>query len=125
MSITNETILHVDLGKLEENFNYLKSKLKPKTKIIGVDPEGAPSMSISIEKGENTELSVVDKFVDGASVKKVGDLNFKICQEHLDEMATVHEGKICQTILDMYNKDARARSSSANRLAVLFQNFAD
>ncbi len=36
MSIANETILHVDLGKLEENFNYLKSKLQPKTKIIGV-----------------------------------------------------------------------------------------
>ena len=96
--------------------------LSPQTKIIGVEPEGAPSMSVSIEKGLNTELSVVDKFVDGASVKKVGDLNFKICQEHLDEMATVHEGKICQTILDMYNKDAIVvEPAGAMTVAVLEQ----
>lgn len=36
MSVSNETILHVDLTKLERNFNYLKSKLDSKTKIIGV-----------------------------------------------------------------------------------------
>ena len=36
MVFANETILHVDLSKLEENLNYLKSKLKPQTKIIAV-----------------------------------------------------------------------------------------
>ena len=36
MSFANETILHVDLNKLEQNYNYLKAKLKPETKIIGV-----------------------------------------------------------------------------------------
>ena len=36
MSAAHETILHIDLKKLEHNFNYLKSKLNNKTKIIGV-----------------------------------------------------------------------------------------
>ena len=64
----------------------------------------------------------IDKFVDGASVKKVGALNFELCRQHLDEIATVHEGKICQTILDMYNKDAIVvEPAGAMTVAVLDQ----
>ena len=114
--------LPVGGGGVASGISSVFKTLSPQTKIIGVEPEGAPSMTLSIEKGTNTELSVVDKFVDGASVKKVGDLNFKICQEHLDEMATVHEGKICQTILDMYNKDAIVvEPAGAMTVAVLEQ----
>ncbi len=36
MKIIHETILEIDLNKLANNFNYLKSKLKPDTKIIAV-----------------------------------------------------------------------------------------
>lgn len=83
-------------------FNTLSSH----TKIIGVEPDGAPSMKISIENGKNTALSNIDKFIDGAAVKKVGDLTFSICKENLHDIITVHEGKVCQTILDLYNRDA-------------------
>ena len=80
--------------------------LSPDTKIIGVEPKGAASMSISIDKNENTELHLIDKFVDGAAVKKVGDLTFQICKQNLEKVLTVDEGKICETILNLYNKDA-------------------
>ncbi|WP_378187289.1 threonine ammonia-lyase [Aquimarina sp. W85] len=80
--------------------------LSPKTKIIGVEPMGAPSMSISITKNRNTEINNIDKFIDGAAVKRVGDLNFEICKMYLDDIITVPEGWVCQTILDLYNKDA-------------------
>ncbi len=83
-------------------FNTLSSH----TKIIGVEPDGAPSMKISIENGKNTALSNIDKFIDGAAVKKVGDLTFSICKENLHDIITVHEGKVCQSILDLYNRDA-------------------
>src|SRR5690606_40122357 len=75
-------------------------------KIIGVEPEGAPSMSVSIKNNKNTELQHIEKFVDGAAVKRVGDLTFPICKENLHDMITVPEGKVCQTILELYNKDA-------------------
>ena len=81
-------------------------KLSPKTKIIGVEPAGAPSMLTSIENNKNTLLSKIDPFVDGAAVKRVGDLSFAICKEHLSDIITIPEGKICQTILDLYNRDA-------------------
>ena len=63
-------------------------------------------MSTSLEKNEITTLDKIDPFVDGASVKKVGNISFQLCQKYLDEILLVPEGKICQSILNMYNKDA-------------------
>lgn len=93
-------------GGLASGLSSIVKELSPKTKIVGVEPNGAPSMSTSIDKGEIVKLEHIEKFVDGASVQRVGDLTFDICQKNLDVMTTVHEGKICQTILEMYNKDA-------------------
>lgn len=93
-------------GGLASGVSTIFKELSPKTKIIGVEPEGAPSMSVSIKNNKNTELEHIDKFVDGAAVRRVGDLAFPICKANLDEMITVPEGKICHTILELYNKDA-------------------
>lgn len=84
---------------------YLKQQL-PNVTLIGVEPEGAPSMLTSLNNGENTALTTIDRFVDGAAVKRVGDKTFAICREILDEMLTVPEGKVCTTILKLYNEDA-------------------
>ncbi|MFL1011986.1 threonine ammonia-lyase IlvA [Flavisericum labens] len=93
-------------GGLASGLSTVFKNLSPETKIIGVEPEGAPSMKISIENNENTELEHIEKFVDGAAVKRVGDLNFEICKENLHQVITVPEGKVCETILELYNKDA-------------------
>ncbi|WP_375239146.1 threonine ammonia-lyase IlvA [Aurantibacter sp.] len=98
--------LPVGGGGLASGVSSVFKKLSPDTKVIGVEPLGAPSMSTSIKNQSNTKIENVDKFVDGASVQKVGDLNFEICKSNLDEMVTVHEGRICQLILDLYNKNA-------------------
>jgi threonine dehydratase len=81
-------------------------QLSPNTKIIGVEPSGAPSMKISLEKGINSTLDSIDNFVDGAAVKRVGEISFSYCKKHLDDIVLVDEGAICQSILEMYNKDA-------------------
>lgn len=81
---------------------YIK-RLSPTTKIIGVEPQGACSMKQSLDNNEVVTLDKIDKFVDGAAVKRVGDLTFKICQDVLDEVLVVSEGKVCTTILEMYN----------------------
>jgi len=84
---------------------YFK-QISPNTKIIGVEPAGAPSMKMSLENGEVTPLKDIDKFVDGAAVQRVGDLTFKVCQQVVDDIVTVPEGKVCTTILELYNQDA-------------------
>jgi threonine dehydratase len=85
--------------------SYIRS-VKPSVQLIGVEPLGAPSMKNALENGGPVTLETVDKFVDGASVKRVGDLNFHHCNVLLDEMLLIPEGKICTTILKLYNEDA-------------------
>jgi threonine dehydratase len=84
---------------------YFKT-YSPKTKIIGLEPEGAPSMLEALKAGAPVTLDSIDRFVDGAAVKRVGDLTFSICKEVLDDMHLVPEGKACSTILKLYNEDA-------------------
>jgi len=93
-------------GGLASGLCAVFKALSPNTKIIGVEPQGAPSMKTSMEKGVNTKLNQIDKFIDGAAVQRVGDYTFSICKEYLKDMVTVAEGKVCQTILDLYNRDA-------------------
>jgi len=51
-------------------------------------------------------LASIDKFVDGAAVKRVGELTYAICKETLDDVVLIPEGKVCTTILDLYNQSA-------------------
>ncbi|MEO0570954.1 MAG: threonine ammonia-lyase IlvA [Bacteroidota bacterium] len=113
LEVLKQTTLAIDYvfvavggGGLASGLIGVFSALSPNTKIIGVEPAGAPSMKIAIKKGKLIELSSIDKFIDGAAVQKVGQYTFDICKEHLYEMVTVDEGKVCQTILDLYNRDA-------------------
>jgi threonine dehydratase len=78
----------------------------PGTKIIGLEPEGAPSMYAALKAGHPVQLEEIDRFVDGAAVKQVGELTFSICKEVLDDMHLVPEGKVCSTILKLYNEEA-------------------
>ena len=84
---------------------YFK-QISPQTKIIGVEPAGAPSMKKSFEAGKVVELQNIDKFVDGAAVQKVGEITFEICKQVIDDIITVPEGRICTKILELYNQDA-------------------
>ncbi len=100
---------------------YFK-ELSPATRIVGVEPLGAAAMHNSVKVGRNVTLDHIDKFVDGAAVRRVGDLNFEITRKVTDYFATVPEGKICTTILDMYNSSAIVvEPAGALSIAVLDQ----
>lgn len=84
---------------------YIKN-VSPHTKMIGVEPEGALSMKTSFENKTVTPLPIIDKFVDGAAVQCVGKHTFDLCQQYVDDIVSVPEGKVCTTILDLYNQHA-------------------
>jgi len=98
--------LPVGGGGLASGVSTVFKQLSPKTKIIGVEPEGAPAMLKSIEAGERVMLNQIDRFVDGAAVRAVGEKTFQICRRQLDRVVTVPEGLICSTMLALYNRDA-------------------
>ena len=93
-------------GGLASGLGSYIRQMSPDTKIIGVEPGGAPCMKAAIEAGEVVELEHIDKFVDGAAVKKAGALTYQVCREVLDDIIVVPEGAVCTTIIQMYNKSA-------------------
>ncbi|MDF2922634.1 MAG: threonine dehydratase [Paenibacillaceae bacterium] len=84
---------------------YVKT-VSPATKIIGVEPEGAASMTEALARQQVVTLEHIDKFVDGAAVKRVGQLPYEMCRVLLDDIVLVAEGQVCTTILDLYNHNA-------------------
>lgn len=99
-------IMPIGGGGLASGVSSYLRNIKPDVKLIGVEPEGAPSMKQALNNGGPVTLEQVDRFVDGAAVKRVGTLNYQYCKELLDQMLLVPEGKICTTILKLYNEDA-------------------
>jgi len=112
-------------GGLSSGLSSVFKLLSPNTKIIGVEPAGAPSMSNSIKNNKNITLKSIEKFVDGAAVKRVGDMNFEICRTNLHDMITVPEGKVCQTILDLYNKEAIVVEPAGALSIAALEHYAD
>jgi threonine dehydratase len=98
--------LPVGGGGLAAGVSSIFKKMSPNTKIIGVEPMGAPSMKTALEHGKVIALNNIEKFVDGAAVKEVGTKTFSICKETLNDVVTMPEGNVCQTILELYNKEA-------------------
>lgn len=97
-------------------------EFSPATKLIGVEPAGAPSMKEALKAGMPVKLEKIQRFVDGASVQKVGNITFAICRDLISDMLLVPEGKVSSTILQLYNEDAIvAEPAGALAIAALDQ----
>jgi threonine dehydratase len=92
-------------GGFLSGVSALFKQLSPETKIIGVEPAGAASMYNSFQKGKVTQFENMDPFVDGAAVGKPGTLTFDILRQCVEEILVVPEGKVCTTILELYNNE--------------------
>ncbi len=95
---------------------YVKA-IWPETKIIGVEPEDACAMTLSLKANKPIELESVGLFADGVAVRKVGKTTFTICQRHVDQMVTVNTDEICAAIKDVF-EDTRSILEPAGALAI-------
>ena len=84
---------------------YFKN-FSPQTIVVGVEPLGAPSMKEALKAGHPVTLDHIDSFVDGAAVRRTGDITYAIGKQVIDKLQLVPEGKICSAILRLYNEDA-------------------
>lgn len=102
--------------------SYLRQS-SPDTEIYGVEPLGAPAMKTAIESGEVITLDDIDTFVDGAAVKQAGRKTYDIVKDILEQVILVHEGKVCSTLLELYNQQAIvAEPAGALTIAALEQS---
>ena len=96
--------------------SYVK-RVRPETKIIGVEPVDSDAMTRSLAAGRRVRLDHVGLFADGVAVKEVGEETFRLCQELVDEMVLVDTDAICAAIKDVYD-DTRAILEPAGALAL-------
>ncbi len=95
---------------------YVKS-LWPKVQIIGVEPNDAAAMTISLKEGERVELQNIGLFADGVAVRQVGINTFSLAQKYVDSMVTVSTDEICAAIKDVF-EDTRSILEPAGALAI-------
>jgi threonine dehydratase len=77
----------------------------PQVHIVGVEPAGAASMTAALAAGGPVTLPELDTFVDGAAVRRVGDVSFPLVRDCGAELLTVAEGRVCTEMLDLYQVD--------------------
>jgi len=91
-------------GLLAGVSTYIKSQTNH-TQMIGVEPKGAASMSLALKSDKPIALEHIDKFIDGAAVKTVGELTFEITKKLVDNLFLVDEGRVCEEMISMYQSD--------------------
>lgn len=93
-------------GLLAGITSYL-ADMAPRTAIVGVEPTGAPSLQAALANKGPVTLNDVDTFVDGASVKRTGDLNYTVIEENLGRihLLSADEGAVSTEMLDLYQNE--------------------
>jgi len=92
-------------GGLLAGTALMAASARPRPRVVGVEPAGAASMRAALDAGGPVSLSSIDTFVDGAAVKRVGELTFELTKALVDDVVTVAEGSVCTTMLELYQRD--------------------
>ncbi len=113
LEILKEATGHIDIllvavggGGLIAGVGSVFRHLSPDTKIIAIESEGAPALHAAWQRGEVVKLDHIDSFADGIAVKSIGDKTLEYCKDIVDDIILVPEGKICSTMLSLYNDEA-------------------
>lgn len=112
-------------GGLASGVGLFFKQYSPNTRIVAVEPQGAASYSAALANNGPITLDHLDRFVDGAAVKRVGEITFNICKEVVDQVQTVPEGRICSTILKLYNEDALVVEPAGALSVSVLEDYAD
>jgi len=100
----DEILVPIGGGGLISGIAFAIKMLKPRIKVIGVEPEGACCIKESLAQNKVVELEKVDTMADGTAVKKPGDLTFELIREFVDEVVTVSDFEILEAILLLMEK---------------------
>lgn len=94
-------IVPIGGGGLISGIAIAVKSIRPEIKIIGVEPENADSMKVSIERGKVSTLKFCSSIADGIAVKTPGELTYSIVKNYVDDIITVSEEEIASAILTL------------------------
>jgi len=89
-------------GLLAGSLAWLRERY-PRVRVVGVEPAGAAGMAAAIAAGGPVPLADLDGFVDGAAVRRVGDVTYPLVKGA--ELVAVPEGQVCVEMLELYQSD--------------------
>ncbi|MQG06254.1 MAG: threonine/serine dehydratase [SAR202 cluster bacterium] len=97
----------------------------PKIKIIGIEPEGADGMRQSLEKRKPVTLDSINTIADGLSAPFIGEKNFEIVQKHIDQLITVSDKEIIETMWLIFERTKLfvEPSAAASLAPILFDKY--
>lgn len=82
----------------------IKTK-RPDVKIVGVESNQFPAMKKSLEKKSLCHIEGGFSIADGISVKSPGELTFEICSKYLDDVVTVDDVAIVETMFTLMERE--------------------
>ena len=91
-------VVQVGGGGLISGVATAVKALRPRVRVIGVEPEGGADARASLAAGEIVTWDHVDTVADGLRTSRVGELNFATIREVVDEIVTVSDGEILRTV---------------------------
>ena len=93
--------------------------LKPEVRIYGIEPAGAAAMRKSWDQGSAARLDSVDTIADGLAPPMVGELNYQITRELVDDVIVIDDTQIATglreilTSAKLYSEPAGAAATGA------------
>ena len=90
---------------------------RPEIKVIGVEPQDAPTMHAALHARKRVQLNDVGIFADGVAVRCVGEITFEIAKDMVDEVLLVSTDEICAAIKDLFD-ETRTLLEPAGALAL-------
>ena len=82
---------------------YIKYS-RPEIKVIGVEPQDAPTMHAALQANKRVQLEEVGIFADGVAVRKIGENTFEIAKNLIDEVLLLSTDEICAAIKDIFDE---------------------
>lgn len=106
-------------GGLVSGISAVIRGLVPDARVIGVEPEGAPSMMRSLEAGAPVTLDRVSTIADGLKPVRPGDLTYAHCRDLVEKVVTVTDEQIRDAVVWLFRRRLVVEPSGAATVAAL------
>ena len=101
LPLVDTILVPVGGGGLSCGVSTFAKLYNPKIRVIGVEPEGAPSLTRALEAGHTVKLDHANTIADGTAVLEVGDKVFPYLQKNLDDVIRIPDEELIGCFLDM------------------------